>query len=128
MRLQDAEEPNSGLDFWCRNVGSLDAALCRLCSPGLLLGIPGEHIRLGIGTWLKRLDSLGEIDEASLIGGRGGRGILGGGVGGCCMLSRGDKAKFLESLGEDVSGGETTFEPNVSLLLEILVFERDSGA
>lgn len=126
MRLHEAEEPNSGLDFWCRSVGSLEAALCRLCNPGLLLGIPGEHIRLDMGTWLKRLDSLGEIEEASLIGGRGGRGISGGGVGGCCMLNRGDMAKFLDSLGEFVGGGETTFEPNVSLLLETLVFDRES--
>lgn len=42
------------------------------------------------------------------------------------MLNRGDMAKFLDSLGEFVGGGETTFEPNVSLLLETLVFDRES--
>jgi hypothetical protein len=39
------------------------------------------------------------------------------------MLSRGERARFLDSLGELVAGGETTFEPNVNLLLEVLVID-----
>jgi hypothetical protein len=81
VRLQVALS-SSGLDFWWRSarVGSLDAALWRLCNPGLLAGLTDGCSLLGIGSWLKRLVAFGETADSPV--GTGGRGISGGGVGG----------------------------------------------
>lgn len=75
--------------------------------------MPDCWILLGIGTWLKRLAALGETAESPI--GTGGRGMSGGGVGGCCMLRRGETAKLLESRGELVVMGETILRPKVKV-------------
>jgi hypothetical protein len=112
VRLQVALS-SSGLDFWWRSarVGSLDAALWRLCNPGLLAGLTDGCSLLGIGSWLKRLVAFGETADSPV--GTGGRGISGGGVGGCCILRRGETANVPERRGELVLMGETMLRPNV---------------
>ena len=40
--------------------------------------------------------------------------MSGGGVGGCCMLSRGEIADVLERRGEVLVTGETILRPNVN--------------
>lgn len=47
--------------------------------------------------------------------------MSGGGVGGCWTLSRGDMARFRDSLGEFDTVGETILGPNVSLRASFLL-------
>ncbi|GHJ84139.1 hypothetical protein NliqN6_0541 [Naganishia liquefaciens] len=101
------ELPSSGLDFWrlIVLVGNLDAALWRLCNPGLPPRLVDEWILLGIGSWLKRLVVFGEI--ANSPAGTGGRDAL-------------------DRRAETPVTGETMLRPNVNRLFSSSLASEDS--